>query len=305
MFLLDIGAIIKDYWWLLLVVIILIGIGARVITAIKNKGMNLEKRDKNPLPALLSIFICFLKALVRMVIGLVVVLMIYGGVNALLIKDPSLEGAEKWNLVVNSIFLGVAFVGLFLINLIKDDDKLVEMYGYRSLVYYIVFEFILFNLFVLIGAIFFSKEVREYSYQLIPELAKLEDFGLYLILLASLALFAGTSPFIIAMTKNSCFRCWTANAWSFIKRLDEGEYDSAVYETTGGKYERVGTETTTYEEVDECGTVYSSRQESRGVYEYKPRETKIVGYQRMKYYENYEGCRHCGKKRTTFHSYKK
>jgi hypothetical protein len=45
-----------------------------VITTIKNKGMNLQKRDKNPLPALLSIFICFLKALVRMVIGLAVLL---------------------------------------------------------------------------------------------------------------------------------------------------------------------------------------------------------------------------------------
>ena len=296
---------LKNYWWILILLYVVIKIVIRIATSIKNKDLKLEKKNKNPFPALLSIFLSFLKSIVRAIIGFIAALMIYGGVYALLIENKSVEGAEEWNLVVNAIFLVVAFIGLTIINIAKSDDKLVEQYGYRSLVYYIVYEFLLFNFFVLMCVIFFSKEAREFFYQYIPEFLDLDDLFIYSALLASLSLFLATIPYIVPMMKNGCFRCWTANAWSYVKTKNEGEYDAAIYKTTGGKYERVGTKTTTYQEVDECGYVHSSRQETSGIYEYKPRETKIVGYERRVYRENYERCKHCGKTRITIFSWKK
>ena len=265
---------LKSYWWTLIVLLIVIRILIRIITKIKNKNMELEPREKNPFPPLKSIFVSFFKSFLESIPWIIFAIMIMGGVDSLLTKDPSKEGAETWNNAVFAIYLGVICGVLGFIKYANSDnyDKLAESYGRSSLIYYLVYEFIYFNTIVLFGAIYFSSEAREFIGKYIPSLGELNKTLNYLILQTVLIMFLSNFSYVVAMMKVSCFRCWTANMWGTVRVLSEGDYEVPIYETSGGKFEVVGTETITTTTVDECGTEYSRSVETRDIHEWVPRK---------------------------------
>ena len=289
---------LKDYWWTLIVLLIVIRILIRIITKIKNKNLDLQPREKSPFPPLKSIFKSFFKSLFYSLLYVVFAIMIYGGVYSLLLK----EGEDSFNNIVHAIYIGIIIGVLGIIYFGKSDKykELAKDYGRSSLIYYLVYEFIYFNVVLFFGVLFFSKEAKEFIGNYIPTLGEMSPFFVYLIFQTTLVMFLSNLSYVFEMMKVSCFRCWTANMWGTVRVLSEGDYEVPIYETSGGKFEVVGTETITTTTVDECGTEYSRSVETRDIHEWVPRKKTQVGSTTHHYKHVDECCEHCGKRRKIF-----